>query len=89
MYPSNLLRAAARSPTMGTIEMNPYKAQKAWPPNFAHLDAKHQFRLERKFRRRSKLKFVRPRWVKGVKLAQWGLCLGKWSKTEILPVVWR
>ncbi|KAK3173061.1 hypothetical protein OEA41_006390 [Lepraria neglecta] len=58
-----------------TIHNNPYKAQKQWPPDFTKLHPKHQFRFERKYRRRAKLKWARPRWVKGVKLAAWGSCL--------------
>ena len=58
-----------------TIHNNPYKAQKQWPPDFTKLHPKHQFRFERKYRRRAKLKWARPRWVKGVKLAAWGSSL--------------
>lgn len=52
---------------------NPFKAKRKWPPDFSKLSEKHQFRLERKYRRRSKLKFARPRWMKATKLVQWGL----------------
>ncbi|KAL9120278.1 MAG: hypothetical protein Q9187_003166 [Circinaria calcarea] len=54
------------------VDTNPYKAQKTWPPDFSKMDPKHQFRLERRYRRRSKLAWTRPRWNKAVKLAQWG-----------------
>ncbi|KAF4239790.1 hypothetical protein CNMCM6805_005675 [Aspergillus fumigatiaffinis] len=37
------------------------------------LSSKHQFRLERKYRRRAALKFARPKWVKATKLIQWGV----------------
>jgi len=74
MIGTNAIRAQASS-FVKTSQMNPYKAQKTWPPDFSRLNSKHQFRLERKYRRRSKLKFTRPRWVKGVKLAQWGVSL--------------
>ena len=74
MLRTRLLHAQA-SPAMKAIQMNPYKAQKAWPPDFSKISPKHQFRLERKYRRRSKLKFARPRWIRGVKLAQWGISL--------------
>ncbi|OMP84588.1 hypothetical protein BK809_0001691 [Diplodia seriata] len=53
------------------INSNPYKAKRLWPPDFSKLPPKHQFRLERKFRRRSQLKWARPRWNKFVKLSQW------------------
>lgn len=51
---------------------NPYTCKRPWPPDFAHLSPKHQFRLERRYRRRSKLKYTRPNWNKAMKLAQWG-----------------
>jgi hypothetical protein len=49
---------------------NPYRAKRLWPPDFAKLPPKHQFRLERRYKRRSKLKFARPRWTKAVRLVQ-------------------
>ncbi|KAF2209366.1 hypothetical protein CERZMDRAFT_100568 [Cercospora zeae-maydis SCOH1-5] len=54
------------------IDDNPYRCKKTWPPDFAKLSQKHQFRLERRYRRRAQLKWARPNWTKGVKLAQWG-----------------
>lgn len=57
-------------------EDNPYKAHRAWPPDFSKLDPKLQFRLERKYRRRSKLKLSPPGWTKAVKLSAWGSCTG-------------
>ncbi|MCJ1253939.1 hypothetical protein MMC24_001753 [Lignoscripta atroalba] len=54
------------------LQTNPYKAQRLWPPDFSKIDTKHQFRLERRYRRRAKLKWARPGWTKAVKLAQWG-----------------
>lgn len=58
-----------------TIETNPFRCKRPWPPEFTKLSQKHQFRLERRYRRRSKLKYARPTWTKGVKLAQWGSIL--------------
>jgi hypothetical protein len=55
------------------IDINPYKAKHPWPPEFSSLSQKEQFRLERKYRRRAKLAYTRPRWQKTVKLAQWSL----------------
>jgi len=49
---------------------NPYKAKRLWPPDFSKLSQKHQFRLERRYKRRTKLKWARPRWTKAVKVAQ-------------------
>lgn len=55
-----------------TAESNPFRAKRPWPPDFAKLSQKHQFRLERRYRRRTKLKWARPNWVKATKLTQWG-----------------
>jgi len=57
------------------FENNPFKAQKQWPPDFSKLSAKHQFRLERRYRRRAKLAWARPQWVKATKLIQYGVTL--------------
>lgn len=35
------------------------------------LSPKHQFRLERKYRRRAALKYARPKFMKAVTLGQW------------------
>lgn len=37
------------------------------------LSPKHQFRLERKYRRRAALKYARPKFMKGVTIAQWAV----------------
>ena len=58
-----------------TWETNPYSCKRTWPPDFTKLSQKHQFRLERRYRRRAKLKWARPTWTKAVKLAQWGSIL--------------
>ena len=57
------------------IQNNPYQCKRQWPPDFTELSQKHQFQLERRYRRRSKLKYARPNWNKGVQLAQWGAIL--------------
>lgn len=75
MNATRLLRAAEAVSLPRKVPFNRYKARKPWPPDFSKLDAKYQFRLERRYRRRSQLKWLRPKWVKGVKLAQWGICL--------------
>lgn len=59
-----------------TMENNPYRANRPWPPNFEKLGQKHQFRLERKYRRRLRNASIRPNWIKGVKLLQYGACSG-------------
>lgn len=82
MFATRVLRAGTVDSAIRTIQMNRYKARKEWPPDVSKLDTKHQFRLERKFRRRSKMKFERPGWIKGVKLVQWGLCFGMCKNTR-------
>ncbi|KAB8239376.1 uncharacterized protein BDW43DRAFT_2890 [Aspergillus alliaceus] len=52
---------------------SPYKPKRQWPPDMSKLSPKHQFRLERKYRRRAALKFARPKWVRATKLVQWGV----------------
>ncbi|KAL2866630.1 uncharacterized protein BJX67DRAFT_133840 [Aspergillus lucknowensis] len=51
---------------------SPYKPKRTWPPDMSKLSPKHQFRLERKYRRRAALKYARPKWTKATKLVQWG-----------------
>ncbi|MCJ1311661.1 hypothetical protein MMC25_005334 [Agyrium rufum] len=48
-----------------------FKAQKPWPPDFSKLDPKYQFRLERRYKRRSQQAWARPKWNRGVKVVQW------------------
>ncbi|KAA6414612.1 MAG: hypothetical protein FRX48_01362 [Lasallia pustulata] len=68
----SLPRTSQASTQTIDVDTNPYKAQRLWPPDFDKLHPKHQFRLERRYRRRAKLKWARPRWTKAVKLTQWG-----------------
>ncbi|CAD0092904.1 unnamed protein product, partial [Aureobasidium mustum] len=70
MFFPTLLRRAAALPKFD-FARNPYKAKRTWPPDFAKLSQKHQFRLERRYRRRAKLKWARPTWTKFVKLSTW------------------
>ena len=75
MFRVTLLRAAeATSAAIKTPINNPYRAQKQWPPDFTKINAKHQFRLERRYRRRAKLKYARPTWMKFTRLLQLGGC---------------
>ncbi|CZT16664.1 uncharacterized protein RCC_02499 [Ramularia collo-cygni] len=53
------------------INKNPYTCKRTWPPDFTQLSPKHKFRLERRYRRRAKLKWARPQWTKFVKLSTW------------------
>ncbi|KAI3316462.1 hypothetical protein HD806DRAFT_349944 [Xylariaceae sp. AK1471] len=66
------LRNATRKPLTGIYANSPYKPKKVWPPDFAKLSQKDQFRFERRYKRRVKLATARPRWDKYVKLAQLG-----------------
>jgi len=50
---------------------NRYPSRSTWPPKYDHLSDREQFKLERKFRRRAKLKWARPGWNKFLILAQW------------------
>jgi len=58
-----------------TWETNPYRCKRIWPPDFTKLSPKHQFRLERRYRRRQKLKWARPTWTNVTKIAQWSSIL--------------
>ncbi|KAL4751391.1 hypothetical protein BDW72DRAFT_192939 [Aspergillus terricola var. indicus] len=49
-----------------------YPPKRQWPPDMSKLSPKHQFRLERKYRRRAALKYARPKWMKATKIVQWG-----------------
>ena len=75
MLPTPIVRAATQAPKLHPL-LYLYPAKKAWPPDFERLTDKHKFRLERKYRRRAKLKYARPQWNKAVKLAQYTSILG-------------
>ena len=68
MFASPILRALGKEPTY--VDQNPYRAKRLWPPDFAKLSPKDQFKLERRYRRRSKLAWARPKWTKYTKIAQ-------------------
>ncbi|KAK5712684.1 hypothetical protein LTR15_011676 [Elasticomyces elasticus] len=75
---SLFLRKAPQTPSITlpfTALNNPYTARHAWPPNFTLLSERHKFRLERRYRRRTQLKWARPQWKKFVTLAQWASIL--------------
>lgn len=68
-------------PAPFTAINNPYRARKAWPPDFTTLHSKHQFHFEKTYRRRSKLKYTRPTWIKGTKIVQYAstvVIVGYW-----------
>lgn len=75
MIPSPILQALQQKPELGNY-LNPYRAKRSWPPDFTKLTPKHQFRLERRYKRRVKLKWARPRWTKAVKIMQLGSVVG-------------
>lgn len=52
---------------------NRFHVRKKWPPNLRQLTEHQQFRFERKFKRRIRLKAIRPQWNKWVKITQWSL----------------
>lgn len=71
MFSSPILRQAlGQEPSY--VETNPYRAKRLWPPDFKKLSPKDQFKLERRYRRRSKLAWARPKWTKFTKIAQLG-----------------
>ncbi|KAI5300620.1 hypothetical protein KEM55_006140, partial [Ascosphaera atra] len=52
---------------------SPSVRRRKWPPDMSKLSPKQQFRLERKYRRRAKLKYARPTFTKVTKLLQYGM----------------
>jgi hypothetical protein len=76
-----LFRRAPKAPVQvpeyaWNIHTNPYQCKRTWPPEFSKLSNTHQFSLERRYRRRTKLKFARPVWTRFTKLVQWGMITG-------------
>lgn len=80
-----LTRLSEVSPAAFTIENNPYKAQKEWPPDFRKLSPKYQLRFERRYRRRTKLKGTKPSWNRNLGLFAAGTSLGSLSTLHLLP----
>ena len=58
-------------PTFEDAYYSPYQPKRQWPPDMSKLSPKHQFRLERKYRRRAALKYARPKLMKATKIGQW------------------
>jgi hypothetical protein len=52
---------------------NRFPAKKKWPPNLHELTDKQNFRFERKYKRRIKLKAIRPEWNRKVTVVTWSL----------------
>ncbi|KAJ5505915.1 hypothetical protein N7453_004872 [Penicillium expansum] len=59
------------TPSFEDVYYSPYQPKRQWPPDMSKLSPKHQFRLERKYRRRAALKYARPKFMKAVTLGQW------------------
>ncbi|KAJ5779331.1 hypothetical protein N7457_007051 [Penicillium paradoxum] len=58
-------------PSLEDVYYSQYPPKRQWPPDMSKLSQKHQFRLERKYRRRAALKYARPKFIKAVTLGQW------------------
>jgi hypothetical protein len=69
-------QATAPRPKPFDFANNRFPAHTVWPPNFDDLGAKERFSLEKRFRRRSKLKWARPVWNRNLLLLQWASILG-------------
>lgn len=57
--------------TFEDVYYSPHQPKRQWPPDMSKLSPKHQFRLERKYRRRAALKYARPKLMKATKIGQW------------------
>lgn len=92
MFSTLVRRTAQKADPIPYIYTNTFKARRLWPPDFSKINPKHQFRLERKYKRRAKLKWARPRWTKAVKIVQMGsiLCgysVGCWEGLVLMLIV--
>ncbi|KAJ5375048.1 hypothetical protein N7517_007054 [Penicillium concentricum] len=58
-------------PSFEDAYYSPYQPKRQWPPDMSKLSPKHQFRLERKYRRRAALKYARPTFMKATLIGQW------------------
>ena len=85
MFSHSLRRLAHLEPIVGplTAKNNPYKAKKIWPPDFEKVAPKHQFRFERKYRRRAKMKYTHEKWNDGVKIFTWVGVTGMLLRTRV------
>ncbi|EER39756.1 conserved hypothetical protein [Histoplasma capsulatum H143] len=82
--------SSSKSENPSTVYINPHRAKRIWPPDVSKLSQKQQFRLERKYRRRAKLKWARPTWTKWTKLVQWaaiGCIRGGAGRTSFLRLL--
>lgn len=79
MFSTTLRRLvqSARGP-MGrlTVENNPYRTKKVWPPDFKDLTPQQQLRFEKKYKRRLYLAHYSPTWDKGTRMVRFVLVTG-------------
>ncbi|CAG8203944.1 unnamed protein product [Penicillium salamii] len=70
---SSPFRSSSKSEpsTFEDVYYSPHQPKRQWPPDMSKLSPKHQFRLERKYRRRAALKYARPKLMKATKIGQW------------------
>lgn len=73
-------RVLGRPPKTQLPPFNParnrFPAKKKWPPQLMELTERQQFRFERKYKRRLRMKSLRPVWNKWVTIVQWTLIGG-------------
>ncbi|KAJ5322810.1 hypothetical protein N7452_011099 [Penicillium brevicompactum] len=69
--PFRLSKKSDSPPSFEDAYYSPYQPKRQWPPDMKKLSPKHQFRLERKYRRRAALKYARPTFMKAVTIGQW------------------
>jgi hypothetical protein len=60
-----------------TVYNNRYQTKKIWPPDYEQLTHQEMLRFEKKYKRRLQLATRRPRWDKGIKLAQLATVVGQ------------
>ncbi|KAH9896173.1 hypothetical protein F4778DRAFT_783454 [Xylariomycetidae sp. FL2044] len=71
---ANTTRTKTQTPSSSHLPISAlrYRPKKVWPPDFAKLSRREQFRFERRYKRRVRLATARPRWDRWVRLAQLG-----------------
>jgi hypothetical protein len=71
-----LFPKAVPPPKPYDFSANRFPAHTTWPPNFDDLTPKERFNFEKRFRRRSKLKWARPIWNRNLLLIQYASIIG-------------
>lgn len=81
-----LTQAAKEPASRLTMQNNPYKTRKVWPPNFEELTPQQQLRFEKKYKRRIYLASYSPKWDKGVRMVRFlGVSGGLQHPWALLP----